>query len=228
MSKLIIVQSGKNRNVIKQIIRFPYKYQYYKTALFFQFLHIALATIYNVSVQPLVLSVMIFLKAKLRILQYRIRNIEQVVDKTLKQLIKEHQELIQLHGEFNASFQYIVLTEYCATFLTLALSFIELLQAQRILFHLFFSGYVSIQLFTIVWNANEILLENSVGLAKALYDSPWYKMDKTSKILIHIMLMRCIKPLTIFIGPFGYMDFNAAVSRVKLAYSVVSVFSRNQ
>ncbi|XP_060525201.1 odorant receptor 49b-like [Cylas formicarius] len=79
-----------------------------------------------------------------------------------------------------------------------------------------------IQLLTFAWSCNEIIIQ-SAELAAALFESDWYNCDSKTKVIVHIMMMRCQKPLCLRNGSFGVMDLEVGVSRLKLAYSYTSL-----
>nr|QXE93240.1 odorant receptor 14 [Eucryptorrhynchus brandti] len=207
---------------------FPFnKNKFYKTAMAYQIMHIVFVLNYNGCAQAVIHSVLVFVKAEMKILQYTVRNINisENSRKTLKMCVLRHQTMARWISEFNGGFQYILLLEYCVTSFTLATILIEILQGKMIAFNMIFFTLSISQLFFLSWNANEILLESSSGLSNAIYDCTWYNLDQSSKSIIKFMIMRCSKPLTISIGPFGSMTIDAAASRLKLSYSVASVFS---
>nr|QXE93196.1 odorant receptor 15 [Eucryptorrhynchus scrobiculatus] len=219
---------------------FPFdKDKHYVWAMTYECVHIIQSLIFNGAAQALINTAMIFLQAELKILQHCLThydkyylknlNIGNISVQTLKIFIIKHQKIIKWVEDFNHSFQYILLLEYSVTSIMLATALIELYQGDNLPFNSLFFMLCSMQLFILAWNANEILIESSSGLMNSLYDSHWYvEEENKTKVLIHIMMMRSLKPLAISIGPFGIMTMNAALSRMKLAYSVLSVMSNTK
>ncbi|XP_060530227.1 odorant receptor 49b-like [Cylas formicarius] len=80
------------------------------------------------------------------------------------------------------------------------------------------------QLLILSWNANEILLQ-STELSQTLYESKWVDQNETIKACMQIMVARCLRPLSLTIGPFGSINLDVAISRIKLAYTCVSVIT---
>nr|QXE93194.1 odorant receptor 13 [Eucryptorrhynchus scrobiculatus] len=210
--------------------------KHYILAVTYQIVHIYQTLAINGAVQALINSVMVFLRANLKILQHRIRNfdkfdIEDVhvtnranyAEKNLNEIVLRHQKLIHWVKDLNESFRNILLLEYSVTSLQLATTLIQIIELVHIPFNGTFFLHCFLQLFGIAWNANEILLESSIGLSEALYESNWYNHKKKISFPIYFMMMRCQKPLEMRIGPLGTMDLNAAVSRAKLAYTCLSV-----
>lgn len=205
-----------------------------------QVMNISQSMCFNIAIQALVQSVMVFIKAEFKILQHKVRSLnlyedikienketEDEIFIILKFAVGKHQELIRWVEQFNDSIKYLLLLEYCVTSLMLASTLIQIIQKIKVIFNIFFFILCMIQIFLLAWNANEILLESSVGLQDALYKSLWFDQSAQSKILIFFMMMRCRRPLALSIGPFGPMTVDAAVSRVKLAYTFLSVMSTN-
>nr|QXE93241.1 odorant receptor 15 [Eucryptorrhynchus brandti] len=218
---------------------FPFdKDKHYVWAMTYECVHIIQSLIFNGAAQALINTAMIFLQAELKILQHCLThydkyylknpfvNIGNISVQTLKVFIVKHQKIIKWVEDFNHSFQNILLLEYLVISIMLATTLVELYQGDNLPFNTFFFMLCSMQLFILAWNANEILIESSSGLTDSLYNSPWYlEEENKTKVLVHIMMMRSLKPLAISIGPFGIMTMNAALSRMKLAYSVLSVMS---
>ncbi|XP_050303722.1 uncharacterized protein LOC126741373 [Anthonomus grandis grandis] len=222
---------------------FPFnKEKYYLLAIIYQIWHIYQTLAINGAIQALINSVMVFLRANLKILQYHIKNFDDTdslhfKDKyvaelyaawKLKQLIKRHQKLIKWLNDLNSSFQNILLLEYSITSLQLATTLVQIIELVHIPFNGAFFTHCILQLLGIAWNANEILLESSVGLLKAMYESNWYCRGKDISFMVSFMMMRCTKPLVMRIGPLGIMDLNAAVSRIKLAYTCISILGNSK
>ncbi|XP_066150233.1 odorant receptor 10-like [Euwallacea fornicatus] len=209
---------------------FPFnRDEYYKTSILYEIFHILQTLNYNGAAQTVVCSVMVFLKTELKILQHNISSLKYSnasnIEDILKKYSKKHQELIRSVKDFNISFQYIILLEYSMISVTLATTLLGILEGQNIAFNALFFTMNFLQLFALSWNANEILHESSSKLADAIYFCPWYEFDTPCKYLILFMLLKCKTPLAIANGPFGHLTMEAAVSRIKLSYSVVSVFS---
>ncbi|CAG9762954.1 unnamed protein product [Ceutorhynchus assimilis] len=204
---------------------FPFdKDAHYIPAMAYEIWHIFQTLAINGAVQALINAVMVFLRANLKILQYHIRNFDKTEpEKNLKKLIIRHQELIEWVHNLDGSFKNILLLEYCVTSLQLATTLIQIIEGLNIAFNGTFFMHCLLQLFGLAWNANEILIESSVGLLRALYQSNWYNRGKKVSFLIYFMMMRCSRPLVMRIGPLGIMNLNAAISRAKLAYTCLSV-----
>ncbi|XP_060523926.1 uncharacterized protein LOC132700553 isoform X2 [Cylas formicarius] len=74
--------------------------------------------------------------------------------------------------------------------------------------------------------ASQILqITLSLELSGALFESDWYKHHPKTKVDVHVIMMRCQKPLGLKVGHFGVMDLNVGLSRLKLAYSYASLMT---
>ncbi|XP_048525931.1 uncharacterized protein LOC125502348 [Dendroctonus ponderosae] len=207
--------------------------EYYKIALTYEFVHIVQTVIYNGASHAVVNSAIIFVKVELKILEYEIRhmmskpNLSNLTPAQLMKIhIRKHQELINWVCKFNDSFKYIILLEYSVVSLTLASTLTEILQGIKMVFNGIFFLLSTLSLFILSWNANEIIVTSVFDLSDALYHFPWYELDKEAQELVLFMMLRCKRSLNISNGPFGFLTLRGAVSRLKLAYSVVSVLSR--
>ncbi|CAG9762952.1 unnamed protein product [Ceutorhynchus assimilis] len=191
---------------------FPFDTEkHFVLAMAYQIWHIYQTLAINTAILALINSVIVFLRANLKILQYHIRNFYS--EKNLKQWVHD----------LDDSFKSILLLEYCVTSIQLATTLIQIIQLVHLPFNVTFFIHCLLQLFVIAWNANEIMLESSFGLLQALYDTNWYSQGKEISHLIYLMMIRCKRPLVMRIGPLGAMDLDVAVSRVKLAYTCLSV-----
>ncbi|XP_066247216.1 odorant receptor 10-like [Euwallacea similis] len=209
------------------------KDEYYKMSMVYEMFHIFQTLNYNGAnlffILILFISVMAFLKTKLKILQhnassmkyFNISNIEDI----LKGYSKKHQELIKWVKDFNISFQYIILLYYSMISVTLATILIGIIQICKNIFNAIFFTMNFVQLFALSWNANEILHESSSNLTDAIYLCPWYKFDTTSKYLVFFILLKYKNPLAVANGPFDYLTIEVTTLRVKLSYTVFSVLS---
>ncbi|XP_060531417.1 uncharacterized protein LOC132705025 isoform X2 [Cylas formicarius] len=201
-----------------------------------QTVEILLTALYSGSVHAFSNSVMIYLRAQLKILQHYFRHFHHPFDRfendlrtrssfhILRNYCRKHQKLINWIEEFNGSFKYIMFLEYCVSSLLLAAVIFQIFAGIEVLFNTVYLVLIICQLMALAWNADEILVE-STKLSLALYESEWYNQDKKVIILIHFMMQKCRTPLTLNIGAFGPMTVSAALSRFKLAYSYVSVMS---
>ncbi|XP_076274643.1 uncharacterized protein LOC143205297 isoform X1 [Rhynchophorus ferrugineus] len=216
---------------------FPFdRNKYYSVAITYELYHITQSLIYNGAAQTLVNSTLIFFRTELQILQYLVKNFEinttgkhlhnfSEIKLSLKNLTVRYQNIIRWVGDFNDCFQYILLLEYSVISLMLATILIEIYQGKQLVINSLFFVLLLTQLFIMSWNANEIIEQSSHELLTSLYGSNWYKQNRNCCMPIYIMMLRCSRPLSIAIGPFGKLTVDAAVSRVKLAYSVLSLMS---
>ncbi|XP_050295675.1 uncharacterized protein LOC126735627 [Anthonomus grandis grandis] len=195
---------------------------------------------FSVVSQVLMHSLMIFLKTEFKILQYQIEHFEnqelEVNQKkpdnktdynyeVLKNLVIKHQTVIRFAKQFNHSIKNLLLLEYGVTSLMLATTLMQIYSRKMMTYNILFLTLCVLQIFMLCWNANEILVESSEGMSNAIYRCKWYEQNKESRRLIYLMMLRCKVPVALTIGPFGALTVDGAVSRVKLAYSFLSVIS---
>ncbi|XP_060533612.1 uncharacterized protein LOC132706346 [Cylas formicarius] len=196
-----------------------------------QFLTVMVGNCYASAVYLYYNSIMIYVRGRLQILQHYFRNYKKYVFhestttlETLRALCVKHQDLISYINDVNRSFKSTVFLEYSITSAILATVLYQVIEGQDASFNIIFVFIVSSQLMLLAWTSDEIVLQSS-NLATALYESTWFEQCHDSKMLIRFMMMGCHKPLSISIGPFGPMTMLSAMSRLKLAYSYVSVMT---
>ncbi|XP_066247309.1 uncharacterized protein [Euwallacea similis] len=171
---------------------------YYKMSMVYEMFHIFQTLNYNGAAQTVVCSMMVFLKTELKILQHNVSSIKYSNDSNIEDILKGYSKK---HQE---------LIKWVKDF-NISFQYIILLEY----------SVISVTLATILIG----IVQSSSNLTDAIYFCPWYEFDETSKYLVLFMLLKCKKPLTIANGPFGYLTMEAAASRIKLSYTVVSVFS---
>ncbi|XP_060530436.1 odorant receptor Or2-like [Cylas formicarius] len=214
------------------------KNKYYSWAFCYEVAMVFVTALYTSSVYAFINSIIIFARAQVKILQHSFSNFDNYAVKikrensddiilvTLKAFVMKHHKLINWLDELDNSLNVLLLLEYSITSVTLAAITIQIYAGRDSLYQGLYLTLIFLQLLILAWNADEIK-EQSSNLADALYSSNWYEQTQKVKVFIHIMMVRCQKPLTLSIGPFGAMTANAALSRAKLAYSYVSLMSGN-
>ncbi|XP_060530510.1 odorant receptor 30a-like [Cylas formicarius] len=170
-------------------------------------------------------SLAIFVRAQLKLLQYRFQHFHQREEEAfaaLKRLCVRHQRLIECTVEFSESLKYIVMIDYTVCSATFALVILQITAGEDVITSLAVLSFITLQLIAFSWNCNEIILQ-SKEMTNALFESHWYDQDQATKVLVHIMMMRCQRPLSVHIGWMGVMDLEAGMSRLKLGYSYTSI-----
>ncbi|XP_060535512.1 uncharacterized protein LOC132707622 isoform X2 [Cylas formicarius] len=180
--------------------------RFHVVALTFQLVALVWSALFNTMVYAVSNSLAIFLRGKIKIFQYRLRNFDRcnlyvnrddsgsLLEVCLfKKLCREHQMLIRMTRCLNASFRSLFLLEYSLTSLLM--------------------GAVLVQ------------IHKSLELVPALYESNWCERSNQVKTMIKFMMLKCQRPLVLSVGPFGPLTMDDAVSRLKLAYSFLSIMS---
>uniref|UniRef100_R9PSR8 Odorant receptor n=1 Tax=Dendroctonus ponderosae TaxID=77166 RepID=R9PSR8_DENPD len=207
-----------------------------QTVLFLQ------SCVLNYSSTVLFNTLMIYVVIKLKILQHLFQNFntypknlenfhmelrDVLAIDNLKHLIRQHQDIISFVKELDKNIKIGVLIEYTITSLMLATISIQVLTGNKVASFSFYGLILIYQLFLLSWNAAEIKTQ-SEKIAGAIYATDWYVYGPGVKQIIHFIIMRCSKGLSLDIGPFGPNDLGAASARLKLAYSYVSVMGNNK
>ncbi|XP_060531894.1 odorant receptor 67c-like isoform X2 [Cylas formicarius] len=197
--------------------------KYHVWALVHQIVEVFLTALYSGSVQAFTNAAIIFVRSQLKILQYLLANFDaySVTDEflevddvglhTLKVFLRSHHKLIIWMEDLDNSFKELLLIEYIVSSLLLAAVIMQIFAGKDAVFHTIYLMLIFLQLVVLAWNADEVK-EQSANLANALYNSSWYKHSQQVKVFILVMMMRCQKPLTLSIGPFGAMTADAALS----------------
>ncbi|XP_066258781.1 odorant receptor 10-like [Euwallacea similis] len=188
-------------------------------------------------------TLMIYVVIKLRILQHKLTNFDNYLMKTkegfvsltvapgeavrnLKELIKEHQNLIRFVRDLDGNIKHGIFIEYSFTSFMLASMLLQLINGYRLALFVPYFMVLTFQLFLLSYNAEEIGYQSS-QIGNTIYESDWYLYGKDVKWLVCMIMMRSQRQLCLNIGSFGPNSLKAAMARLKLAYSYTSVMSGN-
>uniref|UniRef100_R9PSP1 Odorant receptor n=1 Tax=Dendroctonus ponderosae TaxID=77166 RepID=R9PSP1_DENPD len=191
----------------------------------------------NAACQTTLLCLMIYARTRLKILQIRLRKFDKIaveeyegdVVRAVKDLIAEHQYLINFVKSLNDRTQHVLLLEFMLNSLCLASGtsqFIIIDTTSGWLATVFLNLYVIVQIFILSWHANEISVEG-LAVSDAIAASQWQKQSKEVQKLLIIMMMRAQKPIGLTAGPFFRMTNSTAVQTMKVAYSYASIMTQN-
>ncbi|XP_060532240.1 odorant receptor 49b-like isoform X2 [Cylas formicarius] len=203
--------------------------KYYSAVIIDQNIRPTLACLCIGVVSAFANCVIFFLRTQLKVLQYNFRNFDKYVDKDdverlLKVLCAQHQQLIKYFEKFNQSLKNIVFLEYLVSSVLFATLIVQITAGNELITNSIILLSTTVQLLTFSWTSNEIIVQ-SLELARALFESNWYDQTEAAKLVVRIMMMRCQKPLCLRVGNMGVMDLNAGLSRLKLGYSYTSIMS---
>nr|QXE93235.1 odorant receptor 9 [Eucryptorrhynchus brandti] len=185
--------------------------------------------IFNCSIQTPLQTLMVFSTSQLKILQFKLRHCfdRECSVQYIKELIKEHQFLIEFVTNFNKGVRYVVLFDFILESLNGAGALLEVLRVKEpieIPFSLMYVILLLSNLIMLAWSANELLIQ-SANVANAVYESNWMDQSEEIKKLLFIMLMRSQKSLSIDVGPFRTLDNGAAVLTMKGSYTYAQVMT---
>nr|QXE93269.1 odorant receptor 43 [Eucryptorrhynchus brandti] len=205
--------------------------KHYVATLFLEMFCAIIATEYFCVCQVLYISIMVFVKMQLRILQHQIRNFDnQTFNDDLlmiKKFIRSHQDIIRFVGELNEAIKFMLLVEFLCSSINIASSIVHLSVAENmddIGYSACCAGVLTTQLLVFVWHANEINIE-SVNISSALYEVPWYEKSLEIQKMISIMILRSQRPLTLTIGPFKPLTNQIITQVINVAYSYVTIMT---
>ncbi|XP_066143799.1 odorant receptor 22c-like [Euwallacea fornicatus] len=176
------------------------------------------------------ITLITYIILKFKILRHLIRNFnkdstsEADILRVLGQLSHKHQIIIDFVQKMHTSFKLVLLIEYSASSLILASATIQIIQGNKVAFFLFYECLFMFQLFLLSWKSEQIKTQ-SLMVGTTLYESDWYLYNTKVRRIVLFMMLRSNKALTLNIGPFGPNTMEAAMTRVKLGYSYVTLMS---
>ncbi|XP_060533699.1 uncharacterized protein LOC132706394 isoform X3 [Cylas formicarius] len=180
---------------------------------------------FMVSTQVVFVSCVVFAASMLETLQVKFKKSAGFEDDaTLRRLISEHQHAIRFVEKLNDSTKHLMLLEYLLNSLNVASVSIQFLVSERnvsLAFPIFHFGLLLVQIFVLAWSSNEIKVQ-SLELADAIYECPWFERSEYSKKLLLVAIMRSQRPLVLTIGPLGAMSNESALTDTE-----ISVLPRN-
>ncbi|XP_030764608.1 odorant receptor 49b-like [Sitophilus oryzae] len=214
---------------------FPFdKKKYMIVVVAFNLYTIYMGGVLNVVCLLLIYTLIVFSALQLRILRVRLRKFHTFVGKygkdiseTLYYFIVKHQKSIEFVETLNQSVKYVMLIEFLLNSANVAsvLFYIITVKSTDFFYAICLLALQLLQVFVIAWISNEVKLE-SLKVADAVYDSPWYEQDEKIKKLLHIILLRGQKPLTFTIGPFKPMVAETAIMTIQAAYSYATLMMK--
>ncbi|KAF7284773.1 hypothetical protein GWI33_021640 [Rhynchophorus ferrugineus] len=124
----------------------------------------------------------------------------------------------------NKSVRYVVFIDFLLNSANVAsvLFYLVTVKSVYLFYAILLLSLQLLQVFALAWVSNEVKLE-SVKVADAVYESPWYEQDQKIKKMLHIILMRSQKPLAITIGPFKPMTAETAIMTLQASYSYATL-----
>ncbi|XP_066154580.1 odorant receptor Or2-like [Euwallacea fornicatus] len=179
---------------------------------------------------------MVYASTQLQMLQIRFRyfveedfnerNVQEKID-ILKELIREHQYIINFIKFLNASTKYILMIEYILSSMDIASVSANLIkmEASELMWLTCFLLLLVLQISLLAWICNEIKVQ-SEEIGNALYQSRWYLLNKEALVLTQFVITRAKVPLVLSIGPFSAMTNGSALTVFKAAYSYVSIMTK--
>ncbi|XP_050300552.1 odorant receptor 49b-like [Anthonomus grandis grandis] len=151
---------------------------------------------------------------------------DSMVYAELKAICIKHQSIISFIDKLNMCAKNALLLEFILNSLNITTIVVQILVMENppamIFFCVLFCSVQIAQLFLMSWHANEIEFQ-SMSISDALFQSKWYEQTPKAKKLIHIMMMRCMRPLNVFIGPFYPMSLRTGIATMKAAYSLLAL-----
>ncbi|KAG5876611.1 hypothetical protein JTB14_004223 [Gonioctena quinquepunctata] len=180
---------------------------------------------------------MTFLIGQLKILQNRFRNFGKESSETktaeeemkaLRLLILEHKRIIMYVENLDDCMKFPLLLEFTINSIQITSLLFQLLTLDVdviLVFRVTYSTLMIIQIFLLAWHANEIK-EQSVHISQAIYENNWYNVDLKLRRILHIVMMRAQRPLTLSIGPFFSLTNDTAVMSMKTAYSYFTIMNK--
>ncbi|XP_066257512.1 odorant receptor 67c-like [Euwallacea similis] len=190
----------------------------------------------NTMTHGVYITLLVYASTQLQMLQIRFKhcveedfdgsNMQEKID-FLKDLIKEHQHIINFIKFLNESTKYILMIEYILSSMDIASVSANLIkmEASELMWLTCFLVLLVLQISLLAWICNEIKVQ-SEEIGNALYQSRWYLLNKEALMLTQFVITRAKIPLVLTIGPFAAMTNGSALTVFKAAYSYVSIMTK--
>ncbi|KAL1489891.1 hypothetical protein ABEB36_013819 [Hypothenemus hampei] len=175
---------------------------------------------------------------QLRIIHYIINNFKtyqgKLVSKgfqidsanfTFKFIINKHQQIIKFIDTINNALHLVIIFDFLQNSVQITCVLIEIYERDEIsvfitLYAIALFALIIYRLFILSYNSHEITLLSQL-LANDIYQGEWYNESRHFKFMLKMFIMRCLKPLSIKLGPFGIIGLPSLISVLKAAYSYV-------
>ncbi|XP_060518128.1 odorant receptor 7a-like [Cylas formicarius] len=218
---------------------FPYVLYYYNldpekhatSVLVANNIFVVLNCLLFASTKMLFFSCIIYSTSILKRLQIKFVKLDlcgKSVSQVLRDLVQQHQNVIEFVAKLNKWIKYLVLLEFLLNSLNIATVSIQFITFEKNMLAspILFFCVLFTQTFVLGWTANEIKCQSLV-LADILYCCPWYDQSEKIKSTLLIMILRAQKPLVLTIGPLDAMTIQSALAILKASYSYVGVMMNN-
>nr|QNH68035.1 odorant receptor 8 [Apriona germarii] len=180
------------------------------------------------SVQIILINLLLNMTLRLKVLGSNLKNMnnsgKRIVEKLITGYIEEHIDIIRNCEFLNDTLKYLMLLEFLLTTVQLSMLMFQGITTKDLNVKVFSAMYVLqllVQLLILYWYAHQIRVE-SIAIADAVYEMPWYEYNRSTAITLRIMMMRSQKPLSLTLGSFGIMTLDTAVKIIKGSYTYVT------
>ncbi|XP_060517147.1 odorant receptor Or2-like isoform X2 [Cylas formicarius] len=175
----------------------------------------------------MLLGFIVFVPSTAKALQNALRNMSHLKAdlSALKVAAVQHQQFVRFVTDMNDSVKYLLLMEYITVSFNVALTAFTVLKEKSFLLQLgilLYSGSIVAYVLILGWSCSEIKFQ-SMEIASAVYESPWYQHSKEAKSILFIIMVRAQRPLIVTKGPFGEMSLESSVAVLKAAYTYVTI-----
>nr|QKN21369.1 odorant receptor [Bactrocera dorsalis] len=159
---------------------------------------------------------------------HRVRHIESLIHKNVRECIRYQLSIIDYIARVNALTTYIFLLEFLA-FGTLLCALLFLLiivdsSAQAIIVCAYIA-MIFAQILSLYWYANE-LREQNLAIAAAAYDTEWFTFPISVQKYILLMILRAQKPPAIMVGNTQPISLELFQSLLNASYTYFTLLKR--
>ena len=151
---------------------------------------------------------------------------QQLLAKKLRLCVEHHKRIIRYVDELNGLISMLCLAEILLFGVLLsALLFLVVIveQTSRLILAVSYISFIIFQLFTFYWLCNDLIAQ-SVHLADAVYDVPWYAYDIPNQRTVLLMLTRAQqRPMMIMIGAFTPVTLERFQSILNVSYTYITL-----
>ncbi|XP_053965431.1 odorant receptor 49b [Anastrepha ludens] len=159
---------------------------------------------------------------------HRVRHVDSLIHKNIKECIKYQLGIINYIGQVNDLTTYIFLLEFLA-FGTLLCALLFLLiivdsSAQAIIVCAYIT-MIFAQILSLYWYANE-LREQNLAIAAAAYDTEWFTFPIPVQKYILLMILRAQKPPAMMVGHIHPISLELFQSLLNASYTYFTLLKR--
>ncbi|KYB28921.1 Odorant receptor 46a, isoform A-like Protein [Tribolium castaneum] len=197
------------------------------------YLHQVISTytvgVVDISADTLIAALNMYVGTQCDILCDNIRDIDgpvQEMDAKWKKCFTHHKEILKFAEHCQKFFNWIVLTQFCASVISIGLSMFQLtlvvpLSSEFFMF-IFYLGAITVEIFMYCWFGNEVELKSS-NILYATFEVNWVDAPQEVKKSILIFAIRCQNPIKMSSLNLFYLTLETFKAILRTSWSYFAV-----